>query len=180
MNVLAKAGTIWVMRGIASVVFGVLTLLRPGASIAALVLLYGAYALVDGAFLLGVAFRQDGPKAHYIVSGLLSVVAGALTFMFPGLTAVSLYLLIGAWAVGSGLVELAIALAIRKGPFKIGGLVLAGVLSIACGVALIALPAAGIVALVSFIAAYAMVNGLFLFGAGIRVHELFRPVHTTA
>src|SRR5690349_21264192 len=87
MNILAKAGTIWVIRGIASVVFGVLTLLRPGASIAALVLLYGAYALVDGAFLLGFAFRKIGPKGHYIVSGLLSVAAGALTFMFPGWTA---------------------------------------------------------------------------------------------
>lgn len=179
MNVLAKAGTIWVIRGIASVVFGALTLLRPGASIAALVLLYGAYALLDGALLLGFAFRQEGSKAHYIVSGLLSVAAGVFTFMFPGLTAVSLYLLIGAWAIGTGLVELAIALAIRNGPFRIGGLVLAGVLSIACGVALLAQPAAGVVALVSFIAAYAIVNGLFLIGAGIRIHNFAQPLHAT-
>jgi uncharacterized membrane protein HdeD (DUF308 family) len=180
MNVLAKAGTIWVIRGIASVVFGVLTLLSPGASIAALVLLYGAYALADGAILLGFAFRPYAPKVHYIVSGLLSIVAGALTFMFPGLTAVSLYLLIGAWAVGTGLVELAIALAIRKGPVKVGGLVLAGVLSVACGVALIALPVAGIMALVSFVAAYAIANGAFLIGNGIRIHNFDRPVHATA
>jgi len=180
MNILAKAGTIWVIRGIASVVFGVLTLLRPGASIAALVLLYGAYALVDGAFLLGFAFRKKGPKGHYIASGLLSVAAGALTFMFPGWTAISLYLLIGAWAIGTGLVELAIALAIRNGPVRVGGIVLAGVLSIACGVALLALPVAGVVALVSLIAAYAIANGLFLIGAGIRFHSFARPLHATA
>ena len=180
MNVLAKAGTIWVIRGIASVVFGVLTLLRPGASIAALVLLYGAYALVDGAFLLGFAFRKYAPKAHYIVSGLLSIVAGVLAFVFPGWTAVSLYLLIGAWAVGTGLVELAIALAIRKGPVNVGGLALAGVLSIACGVALIALPVAGVMALMSFVAAYAIANGVSLIANGIRFHSFARPLHATA
>jgi uncharacterized membrane protein HdeD (DUF308 family) len=60
-------------KGIASVIFGVLTLLRPGASLAALVLLHGVYALVDGAFLFGFAFRHEGPKAHYVMSGILSV-----------------------------------------------------------------------------------------------------------
>lgn len=171
MNFLAKTGTIWAVRGIASVIFGVLTLLRPGASIAALVLLYGAYAFVEGAFLLGYAFRQAGPKAHYVASGLLSVAAGAITFFFPGLTAVSLYILIGAWAMATGVIELAIAVALR-GAFRVGGIVLAGLLSIACGVALLALPLAGVVALVGLIAAYATANGIFLIGTGIWLHNL--------
>jgi uncharacterized membrane protein HdeD (DUF308 family) len=175
MNFLAKTGTIWAVRGIASVIFGVLMLLRPGASIAALVLLYGAYAFVDGAFLLGYAFRQEGPKAHYVISGLLSVAAGAITFFFPGLTAVSLYLLIGAWAIATGATELAAAVALR-GAFGVGGIVLAGLLSIASGVALLALPLAGVVALVSLITAYAIANGIFLIGAGIWLHNLVREV----
>jgi uncharacterized membrane protein HdeD (DUF308 family) len=174
MNFLAKTGTIWVVRGVASVIFGVLTLLRPGASIAALVLLYGAYAFVDGAFLLGYAFRQEGPKAHYVLSGLLSVAAGAITFFFPGLTAVSLYVVIGAWAITSGVTELAIAVALRGSRLHVGGIVLAGLLSIASGVALLVLPLAGVVALVGLIAAYAIANGIFLIGGGIWLHNLVR------
>jgi uncharacterized membrane protein HdeD (DUF308 family) len=177
MNMLSKTGTIWIVRGIASVIFGVLTLLRPGASIAALVLLYGVYALVDGAFLLGFAFRHEGPKAHYVVSGILSVVAGAFTFLYPGLTAISLYLLIGGWAISSGLAELALAFGLRNEEIRVGGLVFAGFLSIACGVALFALPLAGVVAILSVVTAYAIVNGFLLVAAGVRLHEIVRPLH---
>jgi uncharacterized membrane protein HdeD (DUF308 family) len=176
MNFLAKTGTIWVVRGIASVIFGVLTLLRPGASIAALVFLYGAYAFVDGAFLLGYAFRREGPKAHYVISALLSIAAGAITFFFPGLTALSLYILIGAWAIATGVTELAIAAALRGTQLRVGGIVFAGLLSIACGIAFLALPLAGIVALVSLIAGYAIANGIFLIATGIWLHNFAREV----
>jgi uncharacterized membrane protein HdeD (DUF308 family) len=174
---MSKTGTIWIIRGIASVIFGVLTFLRPGASIAALVLLYGVYALVDGAFLLGFAFRQEGPKAHYVVSGVLSVLAGALTFLYPGLTAISLYLLIGAWAVSTGLAELGLAFALRGDDVHVGGLVFAGLLSIACGVALFALPLAGVIAVLGLVTVYAIVKGVLLIAAGVRLHNIVRPLH---
>jgi uncharacterized membrane protein HdeD (DUF308 family) len=177
MNIWSKTGTIWILRGVASVVFGVFTLLRPGASVAALVLIFGAYALVDGAFLLGFAFRHDGPKAHYLVSGLLSLIAGAVTLLFPGLSAVALYFLIGVWAVSTGVAELALAFFLRASSLHVGALVFAGVLSVLCGVALLALPAAGVLALLSLITAYAIVNGVFLVGAGIRMRSFFRPAH---
>jgi uncharacterized membrane protein HdeD (DUF308 family) len=180
MNPLAKTGTMWIVRGIASVLFGVLTVMRPGASIAAIVLLYGVYALTDGALLLGFAFRIDTGKAPYIFRGLISIAAGVVTFLYPGLAATSLYLLIGAWAMIAGVTELGIAIAARKEMTNVGALVLAGVLSLACGVALLVLPAAGVVALVSLIAAYAIVNGIALIGAGIRIHQFFRPLqHAT-
>jgi uncharacterized membrane protein HdeD (DUF308 family) len=176
MNSLSKIGTVWVIRGVASVAFGVLTLLQPGNSIAAIVFLYGLYALADGAFLLGLAFRQEGSKAPYIVRGLISVAAGALAFLYPGLTATSLYFLIGAWAIVIGALELGIAISLRKGTTSVGGLVLSGLLSIATGVALLALPVAGVVTLLSFIAAYAIINGIVLIVAGVRFHNVIRPL----
>ncbi len=100
----------WLVRGIASVIFGVLTIVNPGASIAALVVLYGIYALADGAFLLGFAFFGDGPKAPYVVRGLISIAAGVLTFLYPGLTATSLYILIGVWAIAAGVMEIVAAI----------------------------------------------------------------------
>ncbi|MBV9950243.1 MAG: DUF308 domain-containing protein, partial [Myxococcales bacterium] len=66
----------WIIRGIASVLFGVLTLVRPGASVAALVLLFGVYALCDGALLVGFGLRYAGRKAPYLVRGLVSVAVG--------------------------------------------------------------------------------------------------------
>jgi len=179
MNGLSRTWTMWIIRGIASVIFGILTLFRPGASIAALVLVFGAYALCDGALLVGFGARYDGPKAPYIVRGLLSIAVGVLTFVFPAATAVTLYIWVGAWAIAAGIAEISIAFAIRKEMSDVGGLIFAGVVSIAAGVALLALPAAGVVALLGLIAAFALVNGTVLIVAGLRIHRFFREVAAT-
>jgi uncharacterized membrane protein HdeD (DUF308 family) len=168
----------WIGRGIASVIFGVLTIMQPGASIGALVFIYGVYALVDGALLLGFAFRHQGRKGPYIGRGLLSIAAGLAALLLPGPTALAFYLLIGAWAVIAGVAELAIAVALRKDGFRVVEIAVAGVLSLLCGVALLALPAAGVVALVSLIAAYAVINGAALIAGGIRIRGLARAPAT--
>jgi uncharacterized membrane protein HdeD (DUF308 family) len=177
MNALGKTGTMWIVRGIASVLFGVLTVMRPGPSIAAMVLLYGTYALCDGALLLGFAARLPEGKTPYIFRGVLSIAAGVVTFLHPGLTATALYILIGVWAATSGATELGIAIALRKEGMSVGGLVLAGVLSLVCGLALLAFPLAGVIALISLVAAYAVTNGIALLAAGIRIHQIVRPLH---
>ncbi len=176
MDGLARAWIVWVVRGIASVIFGLLTVWHPGASIVALVLVFGIYSLADGALLLGFAFRYEGRKAPYVVRGLLSVAAGVLTFIYPGLTALSLYILIGAWAFTAGAAELGIAFAIRKEASSVSGLVFAGFLSIIFGAALLALPIAGMIALTGMITAYAIVNGIALISAGIRIHHFAQPL----
>jgi uncharacterized membrane protein HdeD (DUF308 family) len=140
------------------------------------VLLFGVYALADGALLLGFVARYAGRKAPYVIRGLISVGAGVLTFVFPGLTAISLYVLVGAWALAAGVAELAIAISIRKEGISVSGLVLAGVLSLVLGADLLVLPIAGVIALLGLIAAYAMLNGVVLIVGGIRIHNLLRPL----
>lgn len=179
MELLARSWGIWVVRGVASILFGVATIVWPGASIAAIVLMFGVYAVADGALLLSFGLRLPDGKAPYVVRGLLSVAAGVVTFIYPGLTALSLYLLVGVWALTAGAAELAIAFAIRKEAANVVGLVFAGLLSMACGVALFALPLAGIVALIGLIAAYATLNGIILITAGVRIHNLFGSAHAT-
>jgi uncharacterized membrane protein HdeD (DUF308 family) len=179
MNTLARTWTMWIIRGIASLLFGVLTLLKPGASIAALVLVFGAYALCDGALLVGFGLRYDGAKAPYIVRGLLSVAVGVLALVYPAATALTLYLWVGAWAVAAGVAEIGIAFAIRQEMRDVNGLFLAGALSVATGVLLLALPAVGIVALLGLIAAFAIVNGIALIVAGVRIHRFFREFAAT-
>jgi uncharacterized membrane protein HdeD (DUF308 family) len=178
MNDVVGTWPMWIGRGIASVIFGVLTVMHPGASIGALVFIYGVYALVDGALLLGFAFRQKGGKGPYIGRGLVSIAAGLTAYFLPGPTALVFYFLIGAWAVTAGIAELAIAVALRKDGFRVVALVVAGVLSLLCGVALLALPVAGVIALVSVIAAYAVINGAALIAAGVRIRSLDRTPAT--
>lgn len=172
MTTLARAWSSWVVRGVVSILFGLLTIFRPGASVALLVLLYGIFALCDGAVMLTFAIRTDGRRAPYVWRGLVSIAAGLLAVFLPGLTAMSLYLLVGAWAVAAGITELAVASQVRKDGLNIGGLVFAGLLGIACGVALLALPAAGVYALLGVIAGFAIVNGVALITAGMRIHSL--------
>jgi uncharacterized membrane protein HdeD (DUF308 family) len=168
-----KIGNMWIVQGIASLVFGILTLLSPGASIAALVTLFGIFALADGMFLFGFAFWQEGPKGRYVVRGLLSIAAATFAFIHPTFTAVSLYVLIAAWAITTGLSEILIAFTMGK-EARADGLLLAGVLSLAFGIMLFTLPFVGFVALVTFIALYALINGATLIGAGSRLRHLFR------
>ena len=61
LHALAKSWWLVLLRGIAAIVFGVLAFVWPGLSLLSLVLFFGAYALVDGAFALIVALRETGP-----------------------------------------------------------------------------------------------------------------------
>jgi uncharacterized membrane protein HdeD (DUF308 family) len=176
MNGLGRTWGMWIVRGIASVLFGVLTIFHPGASVAAIVLIYGVYALADGALLLGFGFRQEGRKAPFVVRGLISIAAGVVALLFPGPTALALYVLVGAWALTGGAAELGIAIAARREGASVGGLFAAGFLSLACGVALLTLPAAGMLALLGLIAAYTIANGVFLVFVGVRIHGSTRAL----
>jgi uncharacterized membrane protein HdeD (DUF308 family) len=162
MMTLARRWWILAIRGIAAIVFGVLTFIRPGSSLVALVILFGAYALVDGAFNLGFAFRlaRGVPRwGSLIVGGVASIVAGVLTFIWPAITALVLVSIIAAWAVVTGVTTIVAAVRLRK---QIRGewlMILSGILSVALGVLLFVYPGPGALALVIWIGAYAIVFG---------------------
>jgi uncharacterized membrane protein HdeD (DUF308 family) len=161
-----------VIRGIVAILFGVLTIFRPAASVGIIVILFGIYALCDGAMLLSFAYRTDGRKGPYVWRGLVSIAAGLIALFLPRITALSLYFLIGAWAVVAGITELVVAAQVRKDGLNVGGLVFAGVLAICCGILLLALPSVGIVALLGLIAGFAIIEGVALISSGVRIHSL--------
>ena len=152
----------------------------PGATLAALVFTFGIYAIIDGVILIAAAFAESRGRAAYIVRGLLGLVAGVFTFVSPGLTAVSLYILIGAWAVVLGVTELTAAVMLRKDIAGVGGLILTGVLTLAFGVVLFALPPIGITALIGLVIGYAIANGIMLIGVGNRIHKLVKAAPALA
>jgi len=180
MNDLTKTWGIWIARGIASLAFGILIIAMPAASLAALVFVFGAYAVIDGAVMFGLAFREQSGRGMYVLRGLLGISIGLATFAWPNLTAVSLYVLIGAWALSAGVTELAVAISLRREASHLGWLALTGVLSLGLGVVMLALPLIGVAALVGVIAGYSMVNGITLITIGMRIHRLFPSQATPA
>lgn len=164
----------WVigLRGLAAILFGVLAFVWPGMTLAVLVLLFGAYALVDGVLTLMAAFR--GGVQHRIVmvvEGVVSVLAGLAAFVWPGLTALVLLYIIAFWAIVTGVLEIVAAIRVRRAISNELGLVIGGVLSVVFGVVLLIAPGAGALAVIFLIGAYAVVFGIALLGLAWRLRE---------
>ncbi len=163
-----------VIRGVAAILFGILAIALPQASLMALVLLWGAYAIVDGTFTVMLAAgrgRAGGNWGWLLFEGLVGIGAGIMTFVWPGITALLLLVVIAAWAVLTGIAELAAAIRLRR---EIRGewlLALSGALSIAFGILLLARPGAGALTVMWLIGAYAIGFGVVLVGLGLRLHR---------
>ena len=164
----------WVigLRGLAAILFGVLAFVWPGMTLAVLVLLFGAYALVDGVLTLIAAFR--GGVQHRVVmliEGVVSILAGLAAFAWPGLTALVLLYIIAFWAIVTGVLEIVTAIRVRRAISNELGLVIGGVLSVVFGVVLLIAPGAGALAVIFLIGAYAVVFGIALLGLAWRLRE---------
>src|SRR5947207_8781156 len=171
-----------VIRGVAGVVFGIAALVWPPGAVAALVLLFGAYALVDGIFNLIAAFRapREGKRWGWLAfSGVTGIATGLIAFFFPGITALALVLLVASWSVVTGVAEIVAAVRLRKQIRHEWLWILSGLLSVAFGVLLFLLPAAGAVALAVWIGAYMLVFGALLIAFGIRLRSWGRTNRTS-
>ncbi len=172
-----------VIRGLAAIAFGILAMLRPGAGVLALVVLWGAYAIVDGVFAIVFAIR--GAKVvpgwgWLLAEGLVGIVAGVVTFLWPGITALALIVVIAAWAILTGIAEIATAIRLRRVVQREWMLAVSGVLSIVFGVLAAMMPGAGALAVTWMIALYAILFGALLVGLGFRLHRFTEIVEHPA
>ena len=162
------------LRGLVAVLFGVLAFVWPGATLITLVWLFGAFALVNG--LLSLILAAKAPKGYprigsLILGGLLGILAGLLTFVMPGITALGLLMLIAAWAIVTGIMEVVAAIRLRKIIANEWLLILAGIASVAFGVILFLQPAAGALALIWWIGAWALIFGILLIVLAFRMRN---------
>jgi uncharacterized membrane protein HdeD (DUF308 family) len=162
------------LRGIASIVIGILAIVWPGMTIAVLVGIFGVYAVIDGITNLFIGFSRtrggDRSWAH-VVQGLVGIGAGVLAFLWPGVTALALVFFIAAWAVVTGVFEIAAAIRLRKIIEGEWLLALSGALSMAFGVLVFAFPGAGAVGIAFVLGTYAIAAGLILVMLGIRLRS---------
>jgi uncharacterized membrane protein HdeD (DUF308 family) len=175
LQALARNWWAIVLRGVCAILFGLGAVLWPGITLAALVLLYGAYALLDGLFAVAASFAKrhaGGFQWGVFLAGVAGIVVGVLTFIYPGLTALILLYFIAAWAIVRGVFEIVSAIRLRKELSNEWLLALSGVLSVALGVLLIAAPGAGALALLWWIGAFAIVFGALTVILGFRLKGL--------
>src|SRR5262249_20729481 len=159
--------------GVAGVALGVVTLFSPGLSLAALVLLFGAYAFADGVLAIVSVLRHrapDGP-AWTLLEGVVGVAAGVVTLASPGIAAPTLLYVVAAWALVTGALEIAAAIRLRRAIRNEWLLGLAGVASIGLGILLVLFPGPGVLALVLWLGAYALVFGALLVVLALRLRS---------
>lgn len=160
-----------VLRGICAILFGVLAFTWPGMTLGVLILLFGAYAFVNGVLAFIAAFSHSTGTPWWILAleGLVSIAAGIATFLFPGITAVTLLVVMAMWAIITGVFEIGAAIQLRKeieGEVWLG---LAGLASVLFGVVLLARPGVGALAVVWMIGTYSILFGVLIVALGFRV-----------
>jgi uncharacterized membrane protein HdeD (DUF308 family) len=167
---------VFAIRGIAAIAFGVLAFVWPETTLTVLVLLFGAYVLVDGISLLIALARGDALARRHAwavgIMGVLGIVAGIATFAWPGLTALSLLYLVAFWAIAMGTFQVIAAIALRREIDNEFWMILGGAASVVFGVLLVAYPGSGLISLVWLVGIWAVVFGVSSLGLAYRLHEI--------
>src|SRR5262245_7960959 len=105
----------FLIRGILAILFGVIAFAQPGATSVALVYVFGIYAIAEGLVLIWAAIRgETDARLWYVLWGVVSILAGLVAFVLPGLTWLTLVLLVGAWAVVTGVLQIIAAIRLRE------------------------------------------------------------------
>lgn len=177
LQLLARNWWLVVLRGVLAIIFGVMALVWPLPTLEALVILFGAYVLVDGIFELisAISGREEEQWWLGLLEGVLGIAAGILTFLWPNVTGLVLLYFIAAWAILTGVLAIFSAIRLRReieGEWFLG---LSGLLSVIFGVLLFFFPTGGAVAVIWLIGSYAILFGVLLVILGLRLRGWRRP-----
>ncbi len=160
------------MRGAFAVILGIIAFARPGAALTVLVTFFGAYALVDGVFALLAAARWHHVDQRWwllILEGIIGIGVGIFVFAHPAATALGLVTVIGIWAIVTGIAEIVAATRLHRiiaGEWFLG---ISGAVSVLFGIALLAVPSAGLLFWIYLMGAYALLFGISLLVAAFRL-----------
>ncbi len=182
-DLLTRKWWVLALRGVAAVIFGCLAFTWPGMTLLALVYLFGAYAIVNGVLALstGLTVPAGFPRFGSVAfGGFVSLVAGLIAFVMPGITALMALVIIAAWAIVTGVSEIVSAIRLRREISNEWFLVLAGLASLAFGILLLLRPGAGIVALVWWIGAFAIIFGVLFIILAFRLRHRLGTMTSSA
>ena len=177
-NVKSVANAVWwlvLLRGILLAIFGIIALVSPGIALLALVWVFGLFAILEGvvAIVIGIRSRGEPHWVWTVAQGVISVLAGIVALVWPGLTALALLFVVAFWAIVLGIGEIAGAFASRRtGSSGWGWTLAAGILNVIFGIALLMWPAAGILALVWLVGIFTLAGGIVLVVLAFKVRSI--------
>lgn len=162
----------YILRGAVAILFGLLALLSPWETSTALVLLFGAYVLIDGVIVISYAIlgRRVDRRGRLALEGAIAVAIGTIAFLWPHLVALMLSYVVAAWAINTGILELAAMSWFKSAKLFSALLAASGISSILLGVALCLAPGAGFAALTWLLGAFAVIFGMLFSWIGACIH----------
>ena len=163
------------LRGALAVIFGVAAFVWPGLTFEVLVLLFGAYAFIDGVIMFSFGLMAAGDKQQWwpmVLGGIIGIAVGVLTFAQPAAMALALVYVLGAWAIVTGLLEIVAAIRLRDVISNEWLMGVSGALSILFGALVLYQPNAGALTLVWLFGLYAILAGVSQISLGLRVRRL--------
>ncbi len=176
LELIARDWWVFAIRGVAAILFGVLAFVWPETTLVVLTILFGAYVLVDGAALLIALARGDRLARRHAwavgIMGVLGIVAGVVTFIWPSVTAMSLLYVVAVWAIATGFFQTVTAIALRRELEGELWMAIGGIASMVFGALLIAFPGEGLISLVWLVGVWAVVFGVSSLGLAYRLHSL--------
>jgi uncharacterized membrane protein HdeD (DUF308 family) len=162
------------LRGILAILLGLAAIVLPGVTLAVLITLFGAYAVVDGVLAIIAGVRAAERHERWwspVLKGLAGIAAGVMAFIWPALTALALLYLIAGWAIVTGVLEVVAAVHLHRAHGE-WLLIINGVLSILFGLLIVVWPGAGLITLLWMIGVYAVIFGATLLVLAFRLRRL--------
>jgi uncharacterized membrane protein HdeD (DUF308 family) len=177
---LKSLSTSLILRGVAATLVGILALAWPGVTVFALVILFAVYAFVAGGLQTIRVFSSDtaGPVFGHLLLGLVSLAAGVIALAWPLPTALVLVLIVGTWAVISGLVEILSAFRAGESAGTRAMFLLGGLVSIVFGLVLLARPGMGAVTLALVFGLFNLIYGAWVLLQGIELRRTSKSLHS--
>lgn len=168
---LSRNWWVLVLQGVLAIIFGIMAWVWPGATVLVLVVLFGAYVLVDGIVAIGAAIRGTdvNGRGWLAVMGVVGVIVGLVALFWPQITALALLFVIAAWAIIRGAVTIIGAIQLRRELTGEWLLILSGAVSVIFGLVLLIWPISGALAVIWLIGVYAVFLGVMSIVLGFRI-----------
>jgi uncharacterized membrane protein HdeD (DUF308 family) len=173
-QLLSNYRIMFLFRGIAAVLFGIIAIVWPKMTLSALVFVFGLFVVISGITAVVAALRNtEFPGWGWLLGeGILSIVVGVVALVWPGITALAFLYLLAAWAILTGIFEVIAPLAYPMSGGRAVLTALTGVISIIFGILIAAQPSSGLLAVVWLIGVYAILFGIMYIGMYFQTRSL--------
>lgn len=178
---LARNWWMFLIRGILALIFGIVALFFPASAFLSLVIVFGAFAFVDGIFAIISAFTSNARSENWwwlMLEGAVGIVIGVLTFLQPAAMGEAWLILIAAWAIVTGILEVITAIRLRKVIEGELWMIIGGLISVAFGVLVMVYPTSGAFAIGYMVAFYAIIFGAMFIMLALGMRKFLKTAVT--